>query len=214
MSRPIDAEPCDDTSPPGCTVKPEAIRIIEDEHLAISTVLYALRHLVRAMRDGAAADFALLHAILDYIVSYPERWHHPKEDKYLFTAIRRRTRDADALIEKLEREHALGHPMVERLKMHLVAFREGDAAAGDAFIATAERYIEFEWAHLRSEEDLLIPIAERVLSAEDWQAIHEAFKENDNPLFGIKPKDEAEELYHRILTLAPAPIGFGGNTVH
>lgn len=195
-------------------MKPEAIRIIEDEHLAISTVLYALRHLVREMRAGAAADFALLHAILDYIVSYPQRWHHPKEDKYLFAAIRQRTRDADALIDKLEREHALGQPMVERLKQHLVAFRAGDAAAGDAFIATAERYAEFEWAHLQTEEDVLIPIAERVLTDEDWDAVNEAFRENDNPLFGIKPRDEAETLYHRILMLAPAPIGFGGDSVH
>lgn len=193
-------------------MKPEAVRTIEDEHLAISTVLYALRHLAREMRAGAAADFTLLHAILDYIVSYPQRWHHPKEDKYLFTAIRRRTREADALIEKLEREHALGHPMVERLKKHLVAFRAGDVAAGDAFIATAERYVEFEWAHLRTEEDLLIPIAERVLTEADWEAIDQAFRENDNPLFGIKPRDEADTLYHRILTLAPAPIGFGGDS--
>lgn len=195
-------------------MKREAVRIIEDEHLAISTVLYALRHLVREMRAGAAADFALLHAILDYIVSYPQRWHHPKEDKYLFAAIRQRTRDADALIDKLEREHALGQPMVDRLKRHLIAFRAGDASAGDAFIATAERYAEFEWAHLRTEEDVLIPIAERVLTDADWRAIHQAFEENDNPLFGIKPRDEAEALYHRILTLAPAPIGFGGNSVH
>ena len=52
--------------------------------------------------------------------------------------------------------------------------------------------------------------AERVLTAEDWAEINAAFRENDNPLFGIKPKEEAEALYQRILALAPAPIGFGG----
>lgn len=191
-------------------MKPEAIQIIRDEHLAISAVLYSLRYLVKDMRKGAAPNFPLLRAILDYIVSYPDRWHHPKEDKYLFAAVKRRSREADGLIGRLEREHALGYPMVEDLKQQLIAFQGGDAEAGQQFFDTAERYAELEWAHLRTEEEVFMPIAERVLSAEDWAEIADAFRENDNPLFGIKPKDEAETLYQRILALAPAPIGFGG----
>jgi hemerythrin-like domain-containing protein len=190
-------------------VRPEAIQIIKDEHLAISAVLYSLRYLVRAMRNGAAPNFPLLRAILDYIVSYPDRWHHPKEDKYLFAAVRRRTREADALVAKLEREHALGYPMVETLKKELVAFQGGDTGAGERFFATADHYAELEWEHLRTEEDVFLPIAERVLMAADWEEIAAAFRENDNPLFGIKPKEEAEALYQRILNLAPPPIGFG-----
>lgn len=190
-------------------MKPEAIQIIRDEHLAISAVLYSLRYLVKDMRKGAAPNFPLLRAILDYIVSYPDRWHHPKEDKYLFAAVRRRSRDADGLIARLEREHQLGYPMMEELKKQLIAFQGGDGEAGQQFFDTAERYAELEWEHLRTEEEVFLPIAERVLSAEDWTEIATAFRENDNPLFGIKPKDEAETLYQRILALAPAPIGFG-----
>jgi len=190
-------------------VKPEAIQIIRDEHLAISAVLYSLRYLVKEMRKGAAPNFALLRAILDYIVSYPDRWHHPKEDKYLFAAVRRHTREADNLIARLEREHQLGYPMVEDLKKHLVAFQAGDEAAREAFFAAADRYAELEWEHLRAEEEVFLPIAERVLSRDEWAEIATAFRENDNPLFGIKPKDEAEVLYQRILSLAPSPMGFG-----
>lgn len=190
-------------------MKPEAIQIIRDEHLAISAVLYSLRYLVKDMRKGAAPNFPLLRAILDYIVSYPDRWHHPKEDKYLFAAVKKRTHDADGLIGRLEREHEMGYPMVEDLKRQLIAFQDGDPAAGEAFFDAAERYAELEWQHLRTEEEVFMPIAERVLSPEDWLEIAAAFRENDNPLFGIKPKDEAETLYRRILALAPAPIGFG-----
>lgn len=191
------------------TVKNETIQIIRDEHLAIGTVLYALRYLVRDMRKGAEPNIPVLRAILDYIVSYPDRWHHPKEDKYLFAAVRRRTREADALIARLEREHAQGHPMVDELKQHLIALQKGEPGAAERFCAASERYAEMEWGHLRTEEDVFLPIAERVLSDEDWAEIHAAFRENDNPLFGIKPKDEAETLYQRILALAPAPIGAG-----
>ncbi|NMG46501.1 hypothetical protein GO613_00060 [Azoarcus communis] len=190
-------------------MRPEAIQIIKDEHLAISAVLYSLRYLIKGMRKGEPANFPLLKAILDYIVSYPDRWHHPKEDKFLFAAVRQRTHDADALIGKLEREHQLGYPMVEALKQQLIAFQHGDSGADQLFFDTAERYAELEWAHLQTEEEQLLPIAERLLTEADWCDIAQAFQENDNPLFGIKPKEEAEALYQRILNLAPAPIGFG-----
>lgn len=192
-------------------MRPEALRIIEDEHSAISAVLYALRYLVKRMREGGAEpNFPLLRAILDYVVSYPDRWHHPKEDHFLFAAIRRRTHDADVLIADLEREHRIGYPMIEDLKHRLIDFQNGEPDAREAFFDLAGRYVQLEWAHMRKEEDLLMPIAERVLDKTDWEEIDQAFRENDNPLFGIKPKDEAERLYQRILSLAPAPIGWAG----
>ena len=61
---------------------------------------------------------------------------------------------------------------------------------------------------MRREEDELMPLAERALTTDDWQRIYEAFRENDNPLYGLKPKDDAERLYQRILALAPSPIGY------
>ncbi len=188
-------------------MRPEAIQIIKDEHFAIAAVMYCLRHLVRQMRDhGEAPNFPLLHAILDYIVSYPDRWHHPKENDYLFAAIRARSDIANALIDRLEQDHLDGHPRIEDLKARLNAFeRDGEAAP---FYAAAEAYAQTEWDHMRREEDELMPLAERVLTPDDWQRIHDAFRENDNPLYGIKPKEDAERLYQRILALAPAPIGY------
>ena len=190
-------------------MKPEAIQIIKDEHLAIAAVLFCLRYLILGIREeGKAPDFVLLRAILDYIVSYPDRWHHPKEDQFLFAAVRLRTREADQIIARLEKEHQAGYPLVDTMKRELIAYQSGQPDAQEAFMASAGRYLELEWAHMRTEEDVLIPIAERVLTEEDWAGINAAFRENDNPLFGIKPKEEAERLYQRILSLAPAPIGY------
>lgn len=190
-------------------MRPEAIQIIKDEHAAIAAVLYTLRYLVKHMRAGETPNFPLLRAILDYIVSYPDRWHHPKEDQFLFAAIKSKTQEADKLVASLEREHQLGYPMIEDLKQKLINFQNAVEGSPEAFYALAERYVELEWGHMRKEEDDLIPIAEKVLTPEDWKTITQAFRENDNPLFGIKPKEEAERLYQRILDLAPAPIGYG-----
>lgn len=190
---------------------PEAIRIIKDEHFAIAAVLYTLRHLIKEIQGGAEPNFPLLRAILDYIVAYPDRWHHPKEDQYLFAAVRRRSPEAESLVAKLEREHALGYPMIETLKQQLLCYQANDPGAREDFFTTSGRYIDFEYAHMKTEEDVLIPLAESLLQPEDWAEIDATFLENDNPLFGIKPKEEAERLYQRILELAPAPIGFANS---
>ena len=58
------------------------------------------------------------------------------------------------------------------------------------------------------EEDELLPLAQKALTAEDWAAIETAFAGNEDPLADLREKD-FERLYQRIVDLAPAPIGLG-----
>jgi len=184
-----------------------ADRIIRDEHLAISAVLYCLRTLARRMcAGGEPPNFPLLHAMLDYIVEFPDRWHHPKESQFLFKALRQRDSSAGALIDALEREHREGDRLITDLKNKLAAFENREDRALPAFAEAVEAYARMQWEHIRKEEDMLLPLAQRSLSADDWRRVAEAFQENDNPLFGLKPKDDAERLYRRILELAAQPI--------
>lgn len=185
-----------------------ALAILRDEHLAIATVLYTLRYLIEHEDgEGEAPRFPVLHAIVDYIVSYPDRWHHPKEETQLFFRLRQRCLEADALIAELELEHAAGYSMIEKLRRALSAYEQGEEGSRERFREAALAYVQFEWTHLRKEEDLLFPLAEHYLEEADWASVHQAFRDNDNPLFGLKPRDQAEQLYQRILELAPAPIG-------
>jgi len=189
---------------------PAAVQIIRDEHLAIAAVLYRLRFLVRRMHtESAAPNFPLLHAMLDYVVEYPDRWHHPKESQFLFKTLRERNPGAAELVDELEREHQDGDLRIVDLQRKLTAFERGDPQGLQSFSNAVEEYAESQWKHIRKEEDVLMPLAERSLNASDWRRVAEAFQENDNPLFGIKPKDEAERLYQKILSLAPPPIGHG-----
>lgn len=195
-------------------MKLEAITLIKDEHWAISAVLLTLTSLVRTMRQRVAdgrdpsPDFTLLKAMLDYIVSYPERWHHPKEEQVLFPAVRRRSHDADAVLDELDREHEVGAERIQELQDALLAFRRGEPGARDKFFECAENYARYQWEHIGKEERIVLPLAQRVLTDDDWREVHAAFERLDNPPFGIPPRVDAENLYRRILDLAPAPIGY------
>ncbi len=181
---------------------PAALRIIRDEHLAIASVLYGLRTAVRRVAEGGAPDFRLLDALLRYIEQFPERLHHPKESGTLFPALVARCPEAQDLVDALDAEHALGASLIEVLRTMLSRFANGDAAAFAPFATAVDEYADFHWRHMQREEDRLLPLAQTHLTAEDWERVSAAFRANDNPLEGMAPKQEAETLYRRILSLA------------
>src|SRR5512143_169177 len=181
-----------------------AIALLEDEHLAIASVLYGLRSAIRRIREGGAPDFRLLRALLDYIVAFPERLHHPKEDRHLFAALAHRHPAARPLVATLEAEHAAGAAMIAALVQALGGYAAAGPARFEEFARCADAYVDFHWRHMTMEEDILLPLAERYLTPDDWSRVARAFRENDNPLSGARPRDQADALYRRILELAAA----------
>jgi len=94
-----------------------ALEIIRGEHRSLAAVLHALQFLARNVRNhGAAPDYGLLRLMVDYIESFHQRFHHPKEDEYLFNAIRKRTREADTTLADLEAQHTEGDGWLQDLR--------------------------------------------------------------------------------------------------
>ena len=188
----------------------QAIRIIQDEHRSLAAVLHGMLYLVREIREhGAKPDFAVLRAMVYYIDAFPERFHHPKEDRYLFRLLRIRCQDALPLLERLETEHRAGAEKIRLLEQALARYEEGGTKEFPAFAAAVEAYAAFHWDHMHAEEKQLLPLAEKHLTSGDWEAIDAAFTGNTDPLFGTGPGKEYDKLFRRIVNLAPPPIGVG-----
>ena len=50
----------------------------------------------------------MIHAVLDYMTSFPNRFHHPKEDSYLFPKVLERAPDLEPVIAELLAQHDQG----------------------------------------------------------------------------------------------------------
>lgn len=187
-----------------------AITIIKDEHRSLAAVLQGLLFLAEEIRQGRAApDFKLIEAMLLYIERFPERLHHPKEDEFLYRLLRQRDAGLVPLLDDLESEHERGRPLVTHL---LETARRYEKEGASAFISFAEElsaYCQFQWAHMKKEEDGILPRAEAVLTGEDWQEIDAAFQSNEDPIGGIDSHREFRALFRKIVSLAPPPIGVG-----
>jgi len=66
-----------------------------------------------------------------------------------------------------------------------------------------------QWAHMRKEEEVILPIAQKALLPSDWVEIDAAFRSNSDPLVGVNTRREFRELFRRVVTLMPAPMGLG-----
>ncbi len=187
----------------------KAISIIYNEHRSLSAVLSGLKSIAQLCQDPQVRpDFSVMHAMIYYIDAFPEREHHPKEDRYLFERLAARDPGSRPLIETLKTEHVVGAGMVRDLERALNEFELTWPMGADKFSAAVDAYAQFHWSHMRREEQELIPRAERALTEGDWEDVNDAFSANVEPI-GDLPNTDFKALFQRILNLAPAPIGLG-----
>ncbi|MBI5255582.1 MAG: universal stress protein [Burkholderiales bacterium] len=185
-----------------------AIGIIRDEHRSLAAVLHAWGHaLAEARTQGGAADAVLMQAILRYLQQFPVALHHPKEDEYLFRRLRKRSPALAVELDELERQHERDRQWVAELALAVQAL--ADAPDDDARVhrslaleQAVTRYTAFVWEHLGREEGVILPAAQRVLTAADWVAIDAAFAQNEDPRFSGSSERELRQLFSRIVNLA------------
>lgn len=185
-----------------------AIRLIQDEHRSLAAVLRAAEYVTaNAISTGQPPDFNLLRAMLYYLREFPERRHHRNEDRLLFRLIKERSHEVDAVIAELEAQHARGDEMLQVLANALDGWEAGDPGSDRQFSVVLSGFGRFYGAHMEKEESAVLPAAQRALTNEDWQEIHEAFLAHDDPMFGDDTANDFRRLFSRIVQLVPAAVG-------
>lgn len=186
----------------------KVLDIIRSEHRSILAVLDALRTLARDAYTGRTnVDPKVFRAMLHYLEVFAERYHHPKEDQYLFAAMKQYGPRVEAVIAGLEREHAGGERALRDLDHCLARCEEAGEKRYAAFALAVEDYARGYLQHMRKEEEEVFPLALELLTPADWDVIDRAFAENRDPLTGMRERQDQAEIIERIVRLAPPPIG-------
>ena len=192
-----------------------SLTIIRHEHGALSAMLRSISLLLAEHRKrGSLPDFAVLRAMLFYVDEFPEKLHHTKESQLLFPKLRERSSECAAVLDRLDREHAGGEHAIRELEHLLLGFEMmGATAQGEErrarFEAAFARYLGFYLDHMRIEETEILPLAELVLTADDWKELDAAFMQNRDPLAGNEADGVYRDLFKKILMTLPAPLGLG-----
>lgn len=187
----------------------EALRIISDEHQSLAAVLHAVRFMLKEIAAGRLdADGQLFAAMVHYLDAYAEQRHHPKED-LLFARLAGRTGEGGEALASLAVQHAAAGERIAHLRAALEAFL---AAPGDIapFALAFERYAEFYRTHMLLEEEVVLPLVRRHLTAEDWLTVDAQFRQEMVDKSGRDGRSEDfSALFSRLVDCAPPPIGLG-----
>ncbi len=186
------------------------LRILRDEHSALASLLRTLLLVLAESRSrGTDPDFAVLRAMLFYVAEFPEKRHHRKESDLLFPKLRARTPLSRVLLDHLDEDHVRGEAKIRELEHALSAFEFLGDSRREAFETAARQYVDFYMTHMTLEEREILPLAERVLTPQDWDELDIAMARDPDPLAGHEPEEAYRALFARILVAVPAPLGLG-----
>ena len=192
------------------TAEQNVLRMFHNEHGNLASIIRGMQYFVRAIDQGIEApDLKVFRAMLFYIDEYPDRLHHPKEDDHLFVLLQGRDDAIDETIAELEQQHARGAKLVRRLNRSLARYEFEGMTAFALFRDQVQEYAGFYFAHMRLEEEVILPAASRLLTAQEWGTIEAAFASNVDPLTGLDMKDGFDRLFSMIVNITPAPMGVG-----
>ena len=160
------------------------------EHANIARLLEVLEGEVD---NGDEADFDLVKSIADYFLTYPDQYHHPKED-LVYRALLAAEPEVGAALDDLEAEHV---ELAERTKEFAFAvdrILSGSEAPGDWFDALARSFIRYYRQHMAKEDTGFFVEAERLLGPETFSELEAQVTDPADPLFDLRAADRLERL--------------------
>ncbi len=139
------------------------------DHETTERVLDAVE---RALAAEGGPPRSLLADAMEYFQGYVDACHNQKEEQHLFPLIERRgvPRDGGPLGVMLM-EHDQGRGVLPRLAAAANRFVAGDSSALGELRETFAEYAAFMKNHFWKENDILYPMARRVMSDEDAAAV-------------------------------------------
>ena len=180
--------------PGGRSSRERVIRTLKTEHGNIGKLLDTVLDELGSTAAGKKPDYTVIAGILDYLHSYTDGFHHPRED-LLFERLGRRLPEVDQVINPLINEHqwldAEGNKLEQALQRHLKGKRSGQR--NQRLDTQCRRYVKKLQAHLQREEKEVFPQTSALLPR-DWLAVDKGLAYQSDPLFGLDVQQRYEEL--------------------
>lgn len=164
--------------------------ILRHEHDVILKVLDGIEREVAGIRSTGRHDPATIGKIVEFIREFADRCHHGKEERHLFARlVERGMAKEGGPVGVMLREHDLGRGFVAAAAAEIALPGGGNSAhVADAL----EAYVELLRAHIEKENEVLFPMADRMLADQDQAELAAAFERVERDEMG----DGVHEKFH------------------
>lgn len=174
----------------------KATEDLKHEHNAVLVALQILDKVATAVaaKDDQAPGH--LEQLLDFFKGFVDRCHHGKEEDVLFPELERRgvPRDGGPIGVMLS-DHEVGRGHVRAIAEGLERVKRGDAGGAVAITEHAKAYQQMLQAHIQKENNVLFPMADRVVPGDVADKLYEQFEVIERDRVG----EGKHEAYHHML---------------
>jgi len=175
----------------------KAIQDLRMEHDAVRLTLRVLERIAQQIEQkGTPDDPQHLDQLLEFFTVFVDKCHHGKEEELLFPALEQAgvARDKGPIGVML-REHQLGRECVKKMKDAFSRIKAGIPQAATDFASSARDYITLLNQHIDKENNVLFPMAERLLSEATMAGLSKGFDRIEEQKIGVGK----HEAFHKMI---------------
>jgi hemerythrin-like domain-containing protein len=174
----------------------EATNILMDEHKVIERVLTALEYAADRVANGEELPTAFFTDAALFIRNFADGCHHRKEEGVLFTALTDSGMAAgNGPIAVMLAEHEQGRFFTRGMDDAARRWQAGDLSARGEVVSNARNYVALLRQHIRKENNILFPLADRVIPLDRQEKITIDFEH-------IEHEETGEGVHEKYLALA------------
>jgi hemerythrin-like domain-containing protein len=153
----------------------EPWELLREEHKSIRQAVRVLNTMTEQLEQGVPVDRHDVNALLIFLHYFADACHQAKEESILFPALKSSEKyhnyqnDLEALLE----EHSEDRSLIEGTQALLFTDRQSE------FNASARKLSSLLSEHAKKEEDILLPLAQQIMSSKTAQEVAMRMQEAD-----------------------------------
>lgn len=149
----------------------KATEILEQEHRVIEQVASACGDCAEVLRGGGSVPPDALESIEDFFRQYGDQYHRQEEEMLLTMLREKGVASGSCPIAVIDYENQKRKVLLEQLSSAVTAYSKSNGKVNSTLIETLTALAEFFPDHIWKEDYLLLPMAEKLLTAEDQQIL-------------------------------------------
>lgn len=174
----------------------KATEILMEEHRVIERVLDALEHTADRLTTDATVRPGFFLEAADFLAGFADGCHHRKEEGVLFEELVACGMPAQqGPIGVMLQEHEAGRALTRAIREAARRLEQGDAQARSTLVASARSYVALLRDHISKEDEVLFPLADRVIPRERQDQVLTGFTR-------VEQHDTGPGVHQRFLALA------------
>jgi hemerythrin-like domain-containing protein len=169
------------------------------EHKAIKVMLSIMSKIAEDIKTNKGFDINDIERMIDFLKTFADKCHHGKEETALFPAlVIAGIQEENGPIGVMLHEHTIGRGYIKELSKSVENCKIGNEFPDELIADSLTNYVDLLQNHIKKEENILFPLANKVLGEEKQNEIFEQFEKIEEEVVGHGVHEQYHELLNQL----------------